>query len=580
MLIALLLVAGNIVPVFLYGAIGIGIAMIVYSSIAKIRTGSYSLDYIALLAMIVALATDHGIAGGVIALMVTSGEALDAYASHSAEEALHTLADRIPKTCTVRCANGNTIERPIQEIMHGDTIIVRRHELVPLDGILVSDSACIDNAHLTGEAFSATYVRGARIRSGSINRGNSLEITVEGTADTSTYHRIVRLVEESKRHPSPTTRFAEKVNLPFTMITLVISATAYVWSGDVSRALAVLVMATPCPLLIAAPVAFIGGISRAARHSIIIKRPVSLEILDRVSTVFFDKTGTLTLGEPTLTKIERIHTARTDDNILSIAAAIELHSLHPLARAVVTTHRSKHLNTLHAHRVAEILGTGITGYVDDIPFSITSSHGVETGIVVSIAESGAEIARLHFEDALKEHVAHLFHTLMARGIHIEILTGDTRENAERIMGRFGIPIRAGISPEEKFIAIGAARTHGDTVAMVGDGLNDAPALAHADIGIVFSGTENSASIEAASIAILGCDISLLQELFDTAHTSVRIARQSMIGGIALSAIGMIFAACGYISPVAGALLQEIIDVIVILNALRTRTSHIYTPRVQ
>ena len=545
----------------------IGIAKIVTDSVRRIREGDYSLDYIAFLAMTVSVVANEHLAGAVVALMITGGEALDAYASARAESSLRSLVERIPKTAPVRAADGSITDRALQDIESGSTIIVRPNELVPLDGTLRSAGALLNEANLTGEALPVSVPKGVFVKSGSVNVGETFELTVEGTFADSTYMRIVHLVDEAKRHQPRVVRLAEKANFPFTALALVLAGGAWAVSGELARALAVLVIATPCPLIIAAPVAFIGGLSRAASSMIIVKRPVTLEVLSRVKTVFFDKTGTLTLGEPTLRSIEILQGPHDETNLLAVASAIEFHSLHPLARAVRAAAARRDAPVLEAREVEETIGSGIEGTVSGSRWRISKATEESEGISLALSENGAVVAHLCFEDVMKENVSELFRTLGMRGMRVEVLTGDRKENAERLLGRLGVPIRANLSPEEKYAAIDAAKREG-AVAMVGDGLNDAPALAHADVGIVFSGTENSAAIEAANAVILGRDVRLVGELFDTSERSMRVASESIWGGIALSSVGMIIAALGHIPPVLGALVQEAIDVAVILNSLR------------
>lgn len=549
-------------------AAALGIAKITVDSFEKIREGNFSLDYIALLAMIVALVADEYLAGAVVALMITGGEALDEYASRRAESALRALLEKIPKRCTVRNPDGTTQEVPIQEIKTGDVIVIRPNELIPLDGTLKSRDALLNEANLTGEALPVPFERGAFIKSGAVNVGTTIEITVEGTFESSTYMKIVHLVDEAKHHQPRVVRLAEKVNIPFTAITLLLAGIAYYFTGEVARALAVLVIATPCPLLIAAPIAFIGGLSRAARKNIIVKRPASLEAISRARAIFFDKTGTLTLGEPKLVKIDVLGN-KSELELIAIGAAIEFHSIHPLARAVVAARAERNARLLESYRVSEAIGIGIEGEVEGVRYRIGKSEtGGASGIVLGVFQDDREIGRLHFEDVIKDNVGELFRTLTKRGIDVEMLTGDRYENAERLFGKFGISIRAEQTPETKFAVIDTAKDKGTPVIMVGDGLNDAPALARADVGIVFSGTENSAAIDAADAVILSNDVRLVTHLFDTAERSMRIARQSIWVGIGLSVVGMIFAALGFIPPVIGAILQEAIDVAVILNSLR------------
>lgn len=572
-LFVLLTLAGGALLPELYGdyvwmaGIATGIAKIALDSVRKIRRGEYSLDYIAFLAMVVSLFAEQYLAGAVVALMITGGEALDEYASARAEGALRGLAERIPKTCVVKASGGATVEKPIQDIREGEVIIVRPNELIPLDGMLESDEVLLNEANLTGEAIPVAFYRGAFIKSGGVNAGKTLELSVRGGFENSTYMRIVHLVDEAKKHQAPVVRLAERVNFPFTAIALVLATGAYFFSGELWRALAVLVIATPCPLIIAAPVAFIGGLSRAARRNIIVKRPATLEELTRARVVFFDKTGTLTLGEPSLISIELLDKDRDEREIMAIAAAIEFHSIHPLARAILAARTARGAPLLEATRVEETIGHGISGDVGGKRYTIRKAAGTRS-LTLAFLEGDREIARLVFEDEIKENIAELFAHFSRQGIEMEILTGDKRESAERLFARFGVPIRAELSPEAKFKIIDDAKKAGKTVAMVGDGLNDAPALAQANVGIVFSGTENSAAIEAADAVILGRDVALITELFDTSRKAMRVAGQSVWGGVALSTIGMVFAAFGFIPPVAGAVIQEVIDVVVILNSLR------------
>jgi P-type E1-E2 ATPase len=350
---------------------------------------------------------------------------------------------------------------------------------------------------------------------------------------------------------------------------------AFVLSGDITRVLAVLVIATPCPLIIAAPVAFIGGLSHAARHRIIVKSPAVLEVLARAKTILFDKTGTLTIGSPQLIETIVLDPAYDAPHVLSLAAAVEFHSIHPLARAIGAARDAARLPIMTARDVEEKIGYGIVGIVGDQRYSVCAAPpDSKGGILLSFSDNAHEIARFRFEDVIKEETAMLISWLLKNGMHVEILTGDTQENAERTLGRFNIPIRAKATPQYKSDAVDYARMQGPVI-MVGDGLNDAPALAHADVGIVFSGTENSATIDAASVAILGNDAGLIRELIEDARRTTAIAEESTWGGIMLSVVGMVFAASGNLAPVTGALLQELIDVAVILNALRTAVSHEY-----
>lgn len=576
-----LLVAGALISGHegLYiAAIAIGFLEIAIVVFEKIRTGAGSFDYIAFLAMALATFTHEYLAGGVIALMYTGGEALEAYASRRAEASLASLLARIPKTALVKRPGGTPEEVPLAKVPTGAIIVVRGGELVPLDGLLVSERAALNLANLTGEPLPETVAEGAVVKSGSVNAGEAFELAVSGTLETSTYAKIVDLVKNAELDQAPFVRLTTAANLPFTILTLLISGGAYALTGDLARVLAVLVIATPCPLIIAAPVAFIGGLSRAAGRNIIVKTPTALETIARVGTIFFDKTGTLTLGEPKLIGITLLRADMTEIQALSLAAALEFHSIHPLARAIISAAREHNFTPGPASSVKEVLGSGIEGKVDGHMISVrqaSEAHHREGGISLLLTEGGKEAALFHFSDVLKENAKNFLSGLADAGFKVAVLTGDRKEHAEAIFTGLALDICADCTPEEKYRIVEEARRRGEMVAMVGDGLNDAPALAKADVGIVFSGTENSASIEAADVAILGHDVAFISELFALAKRSVKIAGESVYAGIGLSTIGMLFAAFGFIVPVEGAILQEGIDVAVIVNALRAA----FKPRI-
>ncbi len=553
-------------------AIVIGCIEIAITAYHDIRKNDWSLDYIALLAMIVAIISHEWVAGAVIALMYTGGEALEAYAARRAESSLAALLARMPKSALVKGDDGRTEEIPLGNVAAGTRIIVRGGELVPLDGLLASPAAVLNLANLTGEPLPESLAQGAFIKSGSVNAGEAFELTVSGTLATSTYAKIVDLVRNAEHDQAPFVRLAEKANLPFTILTLLISGGVYLLTGDIARVLAVLVIATPCPLLIAAPVAFIGGLSRAASRNIIVKTPASLEAIARVTTIYFDKTGTLTLGAPELIGITLLAPGMSETQALSLAAALEFHSIHPLARALVAAARARNFSPVPAREAKETIGKGVTGLVDTHRASIAQApeeNHLTGNISLLLVQDDVPSAVFHFSDVLKESSKKLLVELSRAGFKVAVLTGDREENAREIFAGLELEICADCTPEDKHRIIGEARGRGEVVAMVGDGLNDAPALAKADIGIVFSGTENSASIEAADVAILGHDVELIRDLFALARRSVRIARESVYAGIGLSTVGMLAAAGGYVVPVTGAIIQEGIDATVIANALRT-----------
>jgi heavy metal translocating P-type ATPase len=501
--------------------------------------------------------------------MVVVSVALEKYGTARAEKTLRGLFENIPKMALI-VTDAGTHEVALPAIRKGDILLVRQNEMLAFDGYLLSDRVLLNEANLTGEMEPVVYAATAVLKSGAVNVGGPFKLRVLGDFEHSSYRKILSLVKEGKSHPSPVVRLAERSNIIFTFFGLALALGAYFLFGDWQRFLAVLVIATPCPLLIAAPISFIGGLNKAARKNIIIKSPFVLELLAKTKLFFFDKTGTLTLGEPHLKRIEIFDGAFSREKALSIAAALEQHSFHPIAKAMVEEHRLSDGETLIAQDVEEKIGEGIFGRVGKKRYSIVQAKkNTSDGIAVDLVADRKVIARFLFDDRLKQDVGNMFDYLREHGYALGILTGDRKINAERLFGKFRLPIYAECRPERKTELIERYQREGYLVGMVGDGMNDAPALALADIGIVFSGTENSASIEAADVAIFGRDAWLIRDAIHIGRRSYHVALQSIFIGIGLSVIGMLFAFFGLISPLSGAILQEVIDAVVIVNALRS-----------
>lgn len=550
-------------------AILFGITQLLFESYERIKRGRFNLDYIAFLALGTALILSQFLAGAVISLMVVMSVALEKYGATRAEKTLRGLFENIPKVALLVTPSG-THEVSLPVIQKGDILLVRPNEMLVFDGYLLSDRALLNEANITGEMEPVVYSETAVLKSGTVNVGAVLTIRVLSDFEHSSYRKILSLVEEGKSHPAPMVRLAERYNVYFTFFSIALAFGAYFFFGEWGRFLAVLVIATPCPLLIAAPVSFIGGLNKAARKNIIIKSPLVLELLAKTKMFFFDKTGTLTLGVPRLKKIELLDRTFSKEQVLSIAAALEQHSFHPIAKTIVKEHVLYEGETLVAEGVEEKIGEGIFGMIAGKKYGVVQTkENTENGIIVDLVSSRTPIARFYFDDELKSEVGDLFKYLRGHGYMLGILTGDKKNNAERLFGQFGLPIYAQCRPEMKTELIQRYQRDGKLVGMVGDGMNDAPALALADIGIVFSGSENSASIEAADVAILGRDASLIRDAIHIGRRSYNVALQSIFIGIGLSVIGMLFAFFGLISPLAGAILQEVIDAVVIVNALRS-----------
>lgn len=546
-----------------------GVLILARESWGRIRLKKTNLDYLAMLTLITTLVMHEWLTGAVIALMVTVSEALERYGTDRAESTLRNLFYEIPKNILLYSENKNH-EVSLHAIVPGDKVIIRKGEMLPIEGRLLSDRGVFNESNITGESLPVTHIEGSHLKAGFVNMGEALMVEVESDFEHSSYRKILEIVEKGKTHSAPLVRLSERYNLVFTLFALSIATTAYVLSGEATRFLAVMVIATPCPLLIAVPLSFLGGLNRAAKRNIIIKSPFILELLTKTRTLFFDKTGTLTIGSPVLRSIHLHDASWTESRALALAASLERHSIHPLAKVLVNELGKKKEDFLITHSVKEVFGEGIAGTIDGKSYQFKTAKRKEgDGIQVDLWEEKIRKASFFFEDTLKPEVEHVLTYLKDRGYRMGILTGDSQENASRVLGQFQLPIYGGATPERKSQLIERFQREKTLVGMVGDGMNDAPALALADLGIVFSGTENSASLDAADVAILGRDIMSIKEAIHIGRRSYTVAYQSLFLGIGLSTIGMSAAFFGFIDPVHGALLQELIDFCVIMNALRS-----------
>ncbi|OGI22168.1 MAG: cadmium-translocating P-type ATPase [Candidatus Moranbacteria bacterium RIFCSPHIGHO2_01_FULL_55_24] len=547
----------------------VGLFSLLFESWGRLRHGKWNLDYLAFLALVVAFFLEQWLAGAVLALMAAVSAALETYGTRRAEKTLRELFEKIPKTVMVRGESGDH-EVSLHAVVPGDTLVLRRGEMLPFEAELLSNEAVFDESNVTGEVEPAVHRKGGLLKAGFVNRGEIVLARAEGDFEHSSYRKILKLVDEGKHHPAPLARLSERYNILFTIFSLAIAFAAYFFSGDLMRFLAVLVIATPCPLLIAAPMSFIGGLNKAARKNIIIKSPFILELLASTKTILFDKTGTLTLGEPRLRSIHIFDKHLDEEEALNIAASLERHSIHPIAKAFVRVHSEAKGEILPATHISEEIGKGIRGTIHGSEFSLrkaTVSGG--DGIVVELYCGKKRIASFTFDDILKPAVGEVFGYLTSRGYRLGIITGDKEKNARRVLGHFRLPLYADATPERKASLIARYQKKGELVGMIGDGVNDAPALALADLGIVFSGTENSAATEAADVAILDRDALRIRDAIHIGRSSYRVAFQSIVLGMALSTGGMTLAFFGYVDPVQGAVLQEVIDFCVIMNALRS-----------
>ncbi|MCX7646616.1 MAG: heavy metal translocating P-type ATPase [Rhodobacteraceae bacterium] len=576
--------AGKAEAAHLVWAAGVvpALAALVLEILRSLARGEVGLDLVAALSMTAALVFGETLAAAVVAVMYAGGTFLESFAEGRARREMHALLARVPRTAT-RHRDGALEEVPLDAIAPGDRLLIRQGDVVPVDGTVASDGAFLDTSALTGEPLPVRLPRGAEAMSGATNAGEAFDLAATRRARESTYAGIVRLVEAAQRSKAPMSRLADRWSLGFLALTVVIAAAAWWATGDPIRAVAVLVVATPCPLILAVPVALVAGLSRAARFGVLIKGAGALETMARIGTLILDKTGTLTEGRPRIVSI-RSHAGMTADDILRLAAALDQASRHPVAQAIVAAAKARGLALAVPSEVAEVPGDGVAGRVEGHAVIVGGDGFVaarlggaadrvpppEVGSVrVAVAVDGRLAGHLVMSDPLREDAARMLAGLRRLGVgRILLATGDRVEVAEHVTRGLGLDgLRAGLTPDRKVLLVLAERKHGP-VMMVGDGVNDAPALAAADVGVAMGARGAAASAEAADVVLLVDRIDRLGAGIAIARAARRIALESVVAGIGLSVLGMIAAALGCISPVQGAVLQEAIDVAVILNALR------------
>lgn len=547
----------------LYLVIAVGGYRLLSDSIRSLLTGSFALDYIAILAISAGIYTGNYLVAAIIVLMMSGGNALEEYAKDKAKHSLTALHDRLPNQVHVLDVRGQTQAQAINTVKPGSQILIRKGEVIPLDGELLSVAAEIDEASLTGEAEPVNKQSGDRLISGTVNLGEAIILLTTSSSDTSTYSHIVKLVEEAQGAKAPFVQLADQLSAGFTIVTLLIAYGAYLLSGDFERVLAVLVIATPCPLILATPIAMIGGMSAAADARIIFKKLAALEKLAQTKQLVLDKTGTITLGQPQLQNIEILTSELNQKQILRLVAGLERNSLHPLARAVLAKLQEQQLSPLTLTRVTESLGQGISGYAGSDHYRFTGQK---------LYRNRQLIARFTFADQLKSDSLQVIKQLQKHQIALHLLSGDSLARVQASLSQLpaGINFEANLSPTDKLAIIKQLQRQHQQVAMVGDGINDAPALAQADVGLVFAHQEHTAASQAADVVLLSGNFMGVWTALQIAWRTMRIAKQSMYLGVGLSILGMLVASFGYLPPLAGAFGQEIIDLAVIFNALRAR----------
>ena len=573
---------------------GFGLLVAGYETIGMVRRllrGTLGVDVLAITAIVATVLVGEYVATLIIVLMLTGGAALEDFAVNRAKRELDALLRRAPQIAhrlgagtdtdtDTDTGNGEVEDVPATDVRPGDLLLVRPAEIVPVDGALVSVSAVFDESSLTGESLPVEREAGDAVLSGSINGQAAATIRATATAADSQYQQIIALVEEASASKAPVVRLADRYAVPFTAVSLSIAALAWIVSGDPARFAEVLVVATPCPLLISAPVAFMGGMSRAARNGIIVKGGGVLEMLSRAKTVVFDKTGTLTHGSPTIARVLP-EPGFDEDELLALAASAEQYSSHVLAASVIAAARTRGLeligsetaNEVPAHGVVARLGArevtvGKLSFIRERATDAVAAP-IEGGeLAIYIAVDGRFAGSIVASDTLRENAPQTLADLRALGLRDTVmLTGDARPTAEHIAALVGIEqVQADCLPADKVNAVrGLAHR---PVIMVGDGVNDAPVLAVADVGIAMGARGATAASESADVVILIDDLTRAARAVAIGQDTIRIALQSIWLGIALSLGLMVLAAFGFIPATAGALLQEFVDLATILNALR------------
>ena len=579
--LAALLLAPSVSDRIFLATLVLGGAPLVWQTLRGILRGRFAADVVAMLAIVTAVVLGQYFAGAVIVLMQAGGEALEAYAMGRATDSLESLLARAPRIAH-RIENDILADLPVEAVRTGDMLVVKPGELVPVDCTVVRGTSNVDQSAVTGEPLPIRAVPGTALLSGTINLEGVLEVRALRPSEQSQYQQIVRMVEHARTEKPPLQRLADTYAVWFTPLTLVMCGVAWLITHDPRSVLAVLVVATPCPLILAVPVAVIAAISRAADRGIIVKHGAALEHVGQARTVVFDKTGTLTLGRPEVARVTALD-GRSTDELLRLAAATEQLSANHLAQAVTRAGVMRFPQLPEAVDFAETPGGGVAARVEGRLVEVGSAAFLEARgrraaapaharTTALVAIDGTVAGAIEFADRLRPEVRPLVERLGALGVRdVVMLTGDDRAAAERIAREAGITrVHADLLPADKVAEVNAMRRDGSVVVMVGDGINDAPALVAATVGVALGAHGTAVSAEAADIVLLVDDVSRVGDALAISQRMRRIALQSIGVGLGVSFALMVVASFGLLSPAVGALCQEALDAAVILNALRAR----------
>jgi heavy metal translocating P-type ATPase len=561
----------------LFVALVVGGLPLLWELLKKLFKREFGSDLLAGMSILTAVVLQQYLVATIVVLMLSGGEALETFATARASSVLSALARRMPSVAHRKEAQGLR-DIALQDIKIGDDLTVLPHEICPVDGTVLEGHSVMDEAYLTGEPYQISKTPGSLVISGAINGDKVLVIRAEKLAEDSRYARIMKVVQQTEGQKPRIRRMGDQLGAWYTPLALAIAIAAALIAGDATRFLAVLVIATPCPLLIAIPTAVIGAISLAARRAIIIRNPSVLEQIENCQTLIFDKTGTLTYGRPTVTEILCVAEFQRSE-VLRLAASLEQYSKHPLAAAIVAAAAHEGIRVPQAEHIREKPGQGLQGSVEGKLVLITGRQRLAgreahlprltTGLECLIFLDGQYAAAIRFHDApRKESASFIRHLEPRHGVaKVMLLSGDRESEVHYLAESVGIgDVYAGKSPEQKVAIVKEETAKGNTL-FVGDGINDAPALLAATVGVAF-GSQNDITTEAADAVILEPALEKIDELMHIARRMRRIALQSALGGMAASFLGMVFAAAGYLPPIGGAIAQELIDLFAVLNAVR------------
>ncbi len=566
-------------PLYLVLAVG-GTLLVVQLTIHLIRF-EFSSDLIAGVSIVTAVLLEQYLVGAIVVLMLSGGQALELFALRRASSLLNALAKRMPSVAHKK-EGEKAIDIPIDQVKIDDRLVVYPHEICPVDGLVVEEHGVMDESYLTGEPFLVSKTPGSSVFSGAVNGDSMLVVRATKKAKDSRYAKIMEVMLESEQHKPKIRRLGDRLGAYYTPLALVLAGVAWLMSGEAIRFLAVMVIATPCPLLLAIPVAVIGGISLSAKRGIIVKNAAVLELISECRTMIFDKTGTLTYGRPVLTSVT-CYNHFSQNEVLAFAATLEKYSKHPLSAPIIEEAAKQNISLGQVLAIHEKLGEGLSGRIDHRQIDLVGrSHLVKekkdhilsqlpekVGLECVLLVDNQLAAYFSFHDTpRKDSRAFIAHLEPKHHIdRMMIISGDREAEVRYLAEQIGIQeIYAGQTPEQK-VHIVEEENRRDQVIYLGDGINDAPALAASTVGIAF-GQNSDITMEAADAVILDSSLERVDEFLHISKRMRQIALQSAIGGMALSFLGMLVAAFGYLPPLVGAVSQEVIDVLVILNALR------------